>query len=474
MSQENEHSNLRIIIIDDTLAIHEDYRRVLGGTETDEDLDDLESELFGDTDERVVTENYEIDSAEQGEAGFQMVRDAYLAGNPYALAFVDMRMPPGWDGFTTIQHMWEHDPEIQVVICTAYSDSSWSEIFSTLGHPDRLLVLKKPFDPIELKQLASALTAKWQLIRRANTENKRLEALITKATDKLLAAESEKLQTQKLESIGRLAAGVAHEINTPTQYVTDNISYLAESIGGLLQLIGEYQNLAAVAKAENFSTELLAKINDAEEEIDLEFLLEEMPSAAAQAMTGVKRITTIVTAMKEFSHPGQKDRALVDINRIIESTTTIARNEWKYVAELELDLQEDLPPVPCMSDEIGQVVLNMVVNAAHGIEEVIADNPDRTGLIRISTQKDGEWAVIRISDTGAGIPEEIRDKIFDPFFTTKEVNKGTGQGLAIARSVVVEKHQVTLECESSPAGTTFIVRRPLVLGEGAADDESDS
>lgn len=471
MAREFERQNLRIITIDDTRAIHDDYRRVLGGEEVDDVLDDLEKEFFGETEEKALSENYEIDSAEQGEAGFEMVKSAYESGNPYALAFVDMRMPPGWDGFKTIQQMWKYDPEIQVVICTAYSDSSWSEIFGTLGQPDRLLVLKKPFDPIELKQLASALTSKWELTRRANTENDRLNALVTKATDDRKEVQAQNLQTQKLESIGRLAAGVAHEINTPTQYVTDNISYLSESIDGILPLIAQYQNLAAAAKAENFAPDLRSKIDDIEEEIDLEFLIEEMPSAAAQAITGIKRISQIVTAMQEFSHPGQMELTPVNINRMIESTMTIARNEWKYVAELELALQEDLPLVPCIADEFGRVVLNMIVNAAHAIEEARVEDPDREGLIRISTEVEGDWAVMRISDTGAGIPDEIRDKIFDPFFTTKGVNEGTGQGLAIARSAVVDKHGGTVDCESSPAGTTFIVRLPLVVA--AVSEEQD-
>lgn len=271
------------------------------------------------------------------------------------------------------------------------------------------------------------------------------------------------LQAQKLESVGRLAAGIAHEINTPTQYVGTNIDFLDEAFQDLTELIDSDDELLEMAEKENFASELTEKLRETREEVDIEYLREEIPGAIEQSREGIRRTTSIVRAMKEFSHPASKEKEPVDINSLIDTTVTVARNEWKYVAEMNLDLSSDLPSVPCFSDELGQVILNMIVNAAHAIEQSLGDNPEGSkGVIGITTQMKEQCAEIRISDTGTGMPEEIRDKIFEPFFTTKEVGKGTGQGLAIARSVVVDKHGGTIDVDSEPGkGTTFIISLPL-------------
>ncbi len=267
-------------------------------------------------------------------------------------------------------------------------------------------------------------------------------------------------QSQKLESIGRLAAGIAHEINTPTQYVGDNVRFLSEAFEDLFRLLDRYEEV--VGEGEKGELEVL------KEEVDLEYLREEVPRAIEQSLDGVERVTKIVRSMKEFSHPGGGGKELVDLNRAIESTVTVARNEWKYVAELELDLEEGLPAVPCYVGEFNQVVLNLVINAVHAIEEVVGDGSGGKGRIVVSTRRDGEWVEVRVSDSGCGIPEEVREKVFEPFFTTKGVGKGTGQGLAIARSVVVDKHGGEISFESEVGkGTTFIIRLPLNAEENA-------
>ena len=285
-----------------------------------------------------------------------------------------------------------------------------------------------------------------------------------------LAAEKEKeqlqtrlLHTQKLESVGRLAAGIAHEINTPIQYVGTNIDFLDESFADISRLIERFLALQAKARQADIDDSLLASIDEELEEIDWEYLADEIPEAISQSREGVRRVTSIVLAMKEFSHPGSRDKVPVDINRLIETTITIARNEWKYVAEVETDLAEDLPLVPCLSNEMGQVFLNILVNAAHAIGDTLdREDTESKGTITIITRLIDDMAEIRISDNGAGIPQEIREHIFEPFFTTKEVGKGTGQGLAIARDVIVNKHGGTIEVSSTEGkGTTFIIHLPL-------------
>jgi len=196
--------------------------------------------------------------------------------------------------------------------------------------------------------------------------------------------------------------------------------------------------------------------------MSLDYLRTEVPKAITQLLDGVEHVARIVRAMKEFSHPGPVEKAPVDINRAIESTALVSRNEWKYVAELITDFDPELPRVPCMAGEFNQVILNLIANAAHAIADVVQASPGAKGTIRISTRCHAPWAEIRVSDTGAGIPEAIQGRIFDPFFTTKPVGKGTGQGLSIAHTVIVQKHGGTISFESAPgAGTTFLVQLPL-------------
>lgn len=279
--------------------------------------------------------------------------------------------------------------------------------------------------------------------------------------------ETQLRQAQKLESIGQLAAGIAHEINTPTQYIGDNLRFLQDAFRDLGTLLDAHGRLLAAAQNGGPTPELVVAAEQAVRTADVEYLQGEIPRAIGESLSGVERVSTIVRAMKEFSHPGAEEKTPVDLNRAIESTITVARNEWKYVADLETDFDAALPPVPCLPGEFNQVVLNLIVNAAHAIAAKVGDGSGGKGSITVRTRKDGGWADIRIRDSGMGIPEPARGKIFEPFFTTKEVGKGTGQGLAIARSVVVDKHggTITFETESGK-GTTFIVRLPLAPGAG--------
>jgi len=267
---------------------------------------------------------------------------------------------------------------------------------------------------------------------------------------------------QKLESIGQLAAGIAHEINTPTQFVSDNARFLHESFGDLGQFIEACNQLLQAAGNAPLSAEQLSRVKKLSEEIDLDYLLEEIPKAINQSQDGLKRISKIVRAMKEFSHPGTEEKTPIDINVAIQSTIDVSRNEWKYHANMVTDLDPDLPLVPCIPGEFNQIILNTIVNGAHAIADIAGDNPEKMGSITIRTCREGDWAKVTVSDTGTGIPESIRTRIFDPFFTTKEVGKGTGQGLAIVYSAVVDKHDGRLDVESEIGkGTTFTIRLPL-------------
>ena len=323
--------------------------------------------------------------------------------------------------------------------------------------------------------MACALSEKWNLSRQARRTVLDLERAVEERTRKLLEQKqqlerthSQLLHSQKLESIGQLAAGIAHEINTPTQYVGDNTRFLRDGVNDLLRALDQCEQLVN-PQSEPCGWEVRAdKLKEAFRELDIEFLREEIPKAVEQSLEGLERVTRIVRAMKDFSHPGAEGKEAIDLNKAIESTITVARNEWKYVAEMETDFDESLPPVSCLVGDFNQVVLNIVVNASHAIAAVAGENSTEKGTIRISTRRDGAWAEVRISDTGTGIAEKHRTKVFDHFFTTKEVGKGTGQGLAIAHAVITEKHggEITFETEMGK-GTTFIIRLPI-------DSETDS
>ena len=274
-------------------------------------------------------------------------------------------------------------------------------------------------------------------------------------------------QQHKLEAVGQLAAGIAHELNTPIQYVGDNTRFLQEAFDDLSQAIVKFEALLNDARDGSSLETTAREIARTLQQIDIDYLAKEIPRAVEQSLEGVDRVAKIVRSMKEFAHPDLGEKSSVDLNRAIESTVTVSRNEWRYVANLETDFDPGLSAVECHVGEMNQVFLNMIVNAAHAISDVVGDGSDGKGKIRITTRRDGDWADIRISDTGSGIPEGVREKIFDPFFTTKEVGRGTGQGLGIAHSVVVEKHGGSIDFETEVGkGTTFIIRIPYKAPTG--------
>ncbi|MDB6013982.1 MAG: putative sensor signal transduction histidine kinase, partial [Gammaproteobacteria bacterium] len=264
---------------------------------------------------------------------------------------------------------------------------------------------------------------------------------------------------QKLESVGRLAAGIAHEINTPIQYIGDSLHFLQSATSDLLRLLTHYQ--AAIPRLADRTSNVppILELGDLEAATDLPFLTVEIPKAFERTLLGVEHVASIVRAMKEFAHPDATEHSAADINHAVETTLVVARNEYKYSAEIQTNLAL-LPEVICNVGELNQVFLNLIVNAAQAIRESGQDAA--TGRITITSERCGDQVIVSIADNGCGISQENVEKVFDPFFTTKPVGLGTGQGLAIARSIVVEKHGGAIDVQSAlGTGTRFTVRLPI-------------
>ncbi|PKL40452.1 MAG: hypothetical protein CVV44_02285 [Spirochaetae bacterium HGW-Spirochaetae-1] len=274
--------------------------------------------------------------------------------------------------------------------------------------------------------------------------------------------ESQLIQARKLEAVGQLASGVAHEINTPIQYIGDNLNFVRDSflkLGVMKEVMDWcFGQIESASKTGN----ILGKYLGDESREEVNFLMSEIPAAIDEALEGVERVAKIVRSMKQFSHPSQEEKRPADINRAVGSTVIISRNEWKYVAEVEERYDPDLPPVLCFEAELNQVILNIIMNAVDAIKDAVEAGLIQKGLIGIATRRNDRWAEIEISDNGTGIPEDLQGRIFDPFFTTKDVGKGTGQGLAISYSIISQKHAGFLSFSSTPGiGTKFLIQLPL-------------
>lgn len=263
----------------------------------------------------------------------------------------------------------------------------------------------------------------------------------------------------KLEALGALASGIAHEINSPIQYIGNNLQFIADGVTSLEAVLKTYADLCEVAQEQDGFAQLLEKVGRSRDDADLEYLIEELPEAIRQSLDGVQQVARLVSAMKEFAHPGGTDKEPADINETIEMTVALSRNEWKYDASIELDLAENLPMVDCQAGELSQVWLNLIVNAAQAIR---AKPSDSQGRIWIKTTPRENAVEVAFIDNGVGIPDDIRTQIFEPFFTTKDVGEGSGQGLAISKDIIVERHCGELHVTSEDGlGTGFVIRIPI-------------
>ena len=445
-STEHPPAAHRILVVDDIAAIHEDFRKVLAGEDAGATADRLAVELFGDEARPSPEDRYEVDSAMQGEEARDKVRDALAAGRPFTVAFVDMRMPPGWNGVQTVAHLHAVDPALQCVICTAYSDYSWSEIRQALGPTDSVVILKKPFDKIEVLQLAHALSRKWLLAREVARHIAGLDAAVEIRTRELREAnerlqaemagrarvETALLQSQKMEAIGQLAAGIAHDFN--------NILTVVRGHTGMML---ERHDLDAGTSHS----------------------LHEVSQAA-------ERATTLASQLLTLSRKQRLNPRAFDLNETIGQLHSLLARVLGENIDLRLDCAPDLPPVFADEPQIEQVLINLAVNARdampHGGRLVIGTRAvvfDRAELAARPDATPGEFIVIAVADTGCGMAADVLQHLFEPFFTTKEKGKGTGLGLATAYGIV-KQHRGWIEVESEPGhGTTFRIYLPR--GEAA-------
>ncbi|MBA4384001.1 MAG: hypothetical protein C0410_04640 [Anaerolinea sp.] len=276
-----------------------------------------------------------------------------------------------------------------------------------------------------------------------------------------IAAQS--MLSLKMESIGQLAAGIAHEINTPIQYLGDNLNYIQHALDTYIESDQKLTNYLNTFSSTNLEAKEVLNFRNSQR---IDHLNKEIPNAILESFEGLERVRKIVMAIREFSHPSQKIKAYSDINKSVQTTVTISRNEWKYFADLETDLDPNLPLVLCRIDELNQVLLNMIVNAAHAIQEKQKETDKEKGKITIKTTRDRDKVVIAVMDTGCGISDKIVDRIFDPFFTTKDVGKGTGQGLSLAYNIIVNHHHGTIHVFTKEnIGTTFTIELPIAQTE---------
>lgn len=406
-----------------------------------DDNDDMRSYIVS-----LLKNSYDIITAKNGKEALDVVYQYQ------PLVILTDIMMPIMDGYEFTKAV-KSEPiinNIPIIMITAKTGDEHMSSGLDIGADD---FLSKPFSAEELLARTKAALRTHQnylKLRELNLEmdsaNKKLSDAYNELKVTHLAlknAQTAMIQQSTLASIGQLAAGVAHEINTPIQYVGDNTRFLQHSFTNMMEYI---KNEPSNNNASN---------------IDVKYLSQEIPLAIQQSLEGIGRVSDIVKTMKDFSHPGASEKIPTDLNRCLQNTINISKNEWKYFAQVNTEFDPDLPLIPCVRNEINQVFLNLILNAAHSIEMKESKGEQIKGKIDILTRKDDKYTEIRITDTGIGIPDSIKSRIFEPFFTTKEVGKGTGQGLSIAYTIV-SNHNGQISFESTVGqGTTFIIRLPI-------------
>ena len=436
MSETTCQKNRRILVIDDNRAIHDDFRKILCPPDlTDNNLESFERVLFDKTARVPDPIHFDIDCAFQGQAGVEMARQALAAGKPYATAFIDVRMPPGWDGVEAVAKIWEVDPDLQVVICSAYSDYSWNDMLATVGHSDRLVILKKPFDPIEAQQLAQALTEKWRLLQESKNKLSDLEQIVGARTAELQAEiverkqlEAQFRQSQKMEAFGQLAGGVAHDFNN-----------LLAVIMGFANLLRDTEELGAEAREQ----------------------IEQVHLAGERAANLTRQLLT-------FSRKRDMQIRSLNLNDVIGDVAKMLVRLIGEDIKLECKSSPNLPRVQADPSMMEQVLMNLAVNARDAMpkggqlmistEAVVIESSHTPGQ---SEARAGDFVCLSVRDTGCGMTPEVQARIFEPFFTTKGVGKGTGLGLATVFGIV-KQHLGWIEVASEVGlGTTFKIFIPV-------------
>jgi signal transduction histidine kinase len=426
-----------ILVVDDQEPILDGFSKLLDAqasksSDASISLDQLEAALGGGIPTPVNTglPTYDMHYARQGAEAVRLCEQAIARGKPLSVAFVDVHMPPGMDGVDTALELWRLQPDLEIVLCTAHAIYSWQEILVKIpGRHNQLVILRKPFDAIEVRQLAACLSEKTRRGRELALRMAQLEARVEREVARRL--EVELAHHQKFEELGRLAAGIAHEISTPAQYIQSSLDFLDE-------LVTEMTESPAMPAP-----------------------LDDLRTAVRDAAHGVGRITTIVRSVREYSHMNNEAEP-IDLNHQIKLAAELARSQYKYDAELVLDLV-DVPVIQGHADELGRTIMNLLINAAHAIRAKGAG----LGRITVATRVTHDSVTVSVADTGTGIAAEHREKVFEPFFTTKPRGEGTGQGLPLVRATV-EHHGGTINFETTEGiGTTFILGFP-VGGRAAA------
>lgn len=427
-------SDYRILIVDDNEAIHDDFRKVLQNEDTNSDLQDAAAAFFGKAVESDSTSSFHIQSAYQGREAYEMVTAAVAECRPFSMAFVDMRMPPGWDGVQTIQHLWQVDPQLPIVICTAYADYSFDEMTEQLGHPERWLLLKKPFDHVEVRQLAYGLTEKWRLARQVEMKLNVLEELVEERTREITAAREQLLQTQKMESLGTLAGGIAHEFNNLLQVITGYAQFIEADLPQ--------------------DSPMLEDLN--------------------QIKTASGRAAELTRRLLGFSRRQELHRSVFPISSLLEELGGLLKPVLSERITLTVDC--DCPELTVHGDsaQMQQAILNLCINAA----DAMPSGGNLTITVAVDTDdggasdpgSDGNRRIrIDVADTGTGMPEDVVRRAFDPFFTTKGVGEGTGLGLPFVHGVVQE-HGGTITVDSTPGhGTVFTIVIPETTDDARPD-----
>lgn len=370
----------------------------------------------------------------------------------FNLVFVDYRFGPE-NGLHLVSQLWHHDPNLNIVICISDPGPDWQQIFDTLGESDQLLILKKPFGDLVLRQMVHAMIRQWQLVKESQSvmqyfahQNQELNA----ANSQLKEMQTQLLQSEKMSSIGQLAAGIAHEINNPIGFIKSNLNSLKTYTEDLLRLTAAYQ----AAEEKITSSETLQLLQTIKQQIDLDYLKSDALALLAESAEGIERVKRIVQDLKDFSYPEKNvdNFQWADLHSGLESTLNIVYNELKYKAQIVKEYGE-LPQINCLLSHLNQVFLNVLVNAAHAITD--------HGVITIKTGTLEDKVWVEIADTGNGIPEDKLSKIFNPFYTTKPVGKGTGLGLAISYGIV-KKHKGEITVRSQVGeGTVFRILLPI-------------